>query len=110
MFSYYWDHAPPGRKQGAYQEESEIKYVLNNLYATDLPWTSEDYAIAAKMNGYWVNFIKTGDPNGEGLTNWYNNNSTETVQRVGDGWRPIPIASSAAVDLFKSWFSTLPKF
>ena len=46
VISYYWDHAPPGRNQGAYHE-SEINYVLNNLYATDLPWTSEDYAIAA---------------------------------------------------------------
>ncbi|KAH8548805.1 Alpha/Beta hydrolase protein [Umbelopsis sp. PMI_123] len=95
--------------QGAYHE-SEINYVLNNLYATDLAWTTDDYAIAAKMNAYWAHFIKTGNPNGDGLTEWYSANLTETVQHVGNGWGAVPIAPSSAVKLFKSWFATLPKF
>jgi carboxylesterase 2 len=41
--------------------------VLNNLYDTDLPWTAEDYQIAETMNSYWANFIKTGNPNDQGL-------------------------------------------
>ncbi|CAG8110608.1 unnamed protein product [Penicillium olsonii] len=109
VYNYIWDHAPPGQDQGAYHE-SEINYVLNNLYATDMPWAAEDYAIANKMNGYWSNFIKTGNPNGHGLTAWSAANSSAPVQHVGDGWGQIPAASSRKVSLFKSWFSTLHKY
>ncbi|KAF4121502.1 carboxylesterase 2 [Geosmithia morbida] len=62
IYTYYWDHAPPGQDQGAYHM-SEITYVFNNLYGTDLPWTSVDYKIANTVNAYWANFIKTQDPN-----------------------------------------------
>ncbi|CAG8902698.1 unnamed protein product [Penicillium egyptiacum] len=74
VFTYLWDHAPPGKDQGAYHE-SEINDVLNNLYGPDSPWTGEDYRIAATMNTYWINtywinFIKSGNPNGAALVHW----------------------------------------
>ncbi|KAJ5299518.1 carboxylesterase [Penicillium atrosanguineum] len=99
---------PPGQTSGAYHE-SEINYVLNNLYATtDLPWKAEDYEIAKKMNDYWANFIKTGNPNGADTTvAWPAVSSKKQVQHVGDGWGQIPIAWSKKVTLFKEWFATL---
>ncbi|KAJ5649647.1 alpha/beta-hydrolase [Penicillium longicatenatum] len=106
VFTYFWDHAPPGQDQGAYHE-SEINYVLNNLYGTDKPWTAKDYEIAAKMNGYWSNFIKTGNPNGKGLAHWSVTADDELVHHVGNGWGPIPVASKAKVQLFKEWFATV---
>ena len=106
VYTYFWDHAPPGQDQGAHHE-SEINYVLNNLYDTDLPWQADDYVIAAKMNAYWVNFIKTGNPNGGNLTTWYANTNNSVVQHVGDGWGTIPVADPAKVSLFERWFSTL---
>ncbi|KAJ5703264.1 carboxylesterase [Penicillium malachiteum] len=108
VWNYFWDHAPPGQDQGAYHE-SEINYVLNNLYATDKPWKAEDYVIAKKMNDYWANFIKTGNPNGADTTvEWPAVSTTKrTVQHVGDGWGPIPIAWSKKVALYKDWFATL---
>ncbi|KAJ5735735.1 uncharacterized protein N7483_000860 [Penicillium malachiteum] len=115
VYTYFWDHAPPGQDQGAYHE-SEINYVLNNLYdTTDLPWMAKDYWIADQMNSYWVNFIKTGNPNGvhsagRQLVEWAATNSTEVVQHVGNGWGPIPIASQDKIDLFGEWFETLPYF
>lgn len=109
IYNYIWDHAPPGEDQGA-SHESEINYVLNNLYATDKPWTSKDYAIAKKMNGYWANFIKAGDPNGEGLVSWPAVDSSERVQRVGNGWGQVPVGLREKVALFKSWFSTLTTY
>ena len=89
-----------------------VNYVLNNLYDTDLPWTAEDYEIAASMNGYWVNFIKTGNPNGGNLTQWPAATSVEskTVQHVGDGWGQIDIAPAEKIQLFKEWFEIQPLF
>jgi carboxylesterase 2 len=109
VYNYYWDHAPPGQDQGAHHE-SEINYVLNNLYKTNLPWETEDYDIARQMNGYWANFIKTGDPNGEGLTPWDPVNSSQLVQHVGDGWGAVQVAPAAKVELFDEWFATLEKY
>ena len=34
------------------------------------PWTDYDVELADIMSSYWANFIKTGDPNGEGLPYW----------------------------------------
>lgn len=109
VYNYFWNHAPPGQTQGAYHE-SEINYVLNNLYDTDLPWTDDDYEIAQIMNSYWANFIKHGNPNGPGLPSWTISDSDQTVQEVGEGFGPIPIAKQDQVQLFEEWFSTLPVF
>ncbi|TKA70141.1 hypothetical protein B0A49_07721 [Cryomyces minteri] len=110
VFTYIWDHAPPGQTRGAYHE-SEINYVLNNLYATDSPWIADDYVIAETINAYWVNFIKTGNPNGCDLTTWTaTTNTSKTVQELGDGWVAVPIASDAKIALFDTWFDTLPLF
>ena len=29
-----------------------------------------DYELSEKMQNYWINFARTGDPNGEGLVRW----------------------------------------
>jgi para-nitrobenzyl esterase len=50
---------------------TEIEYALGNLDTNDVyAWTEEDHAISERMQGYFANFVKTGDPNGEGLPPW----------------------------------------
>ena len=34
------------------------------------PWTEYDVKLADQMSSYWANFMKRGDPNGEGLPYW----------------------------------------
>ena len=48
-----------------------IAYVFDTLSAGrgGAP-TPEDLAVARMAHGYWVNFAKTGDPNGPGLPAW----------------------------------------
>jgi len=49
----------------------EIGYVFGTLMAR--PGTTlspEDLAVVRLAQGYWVNFAKTGDPNGAGLPTW----------------------------------------
>jgi len=55
---------------------SEIPYVFNTLNAgggfgqAPAQPTPEDMTVAKTINSYWVNFAKTGNPNGPGLVNW----------------------------------------
>lgn len=66
------------RSLPAYSEESqfgafhsgEIVYAYNNLATMDRPWEPVDHKIANQMSQYWVNFAKTGNPNGESLPDW----------------------------------------
>lgn len=49
----------------------EIEYALGNLdLVPGWQWTEEDYKVSATMKGFFANFIKTGNPNGEGLPDW----------------------------------------
>jgi para-nitrobenzyl esterase len=49
----------------------EIEYALGNLKSNKVyAWTPEDDKVSETMEAYFANFIKTGDPNGQGLSSW----------------------------------------
>jgi len=62
------DHSVP--PAGAVHS-SEIEYALGNLSTNHVyAWTDDDYRVSRTLEGYFANFIKTGDPNGPGLPRW----------------------------------------
>lgn len=66
----YVPDAAQGSVPGA-GHDAEMEMVFKN---PDLRWKAKwsegDAVMAQAMNGYWVNFAKTGDPNGPGLPAW----------------------------------------
>ena len=59
---------PPPR--GA-AHSAEIQYAMGNLdLDTRYAWEPADYEVSKVMQAYFVNFIKTGNPNGAGLPDW----------------------------------------
>ncbi|PYI05209.1 carboxylesterase [Aspergillus sclerotiicarbonarius CBS 121057] len=107
VYTYYWTHAPPNGNGGAYHG-SELYYAFHTLpYAdTTANWTATDYAIADVMQTYWVNFIKTGNPNGPGLTYWPSSKTNATTMWLGNSWGAGRVAeSNARIDLIRDWFS-----
>jgi para-nitrobenzyl esterase len=60
----------PPRDWGAVHS-AEIEYAMGNLSKNDVyAWAPEDFRLSETMQRYFVNFIKTGNPNGKGLSKW----------------------------------------
>ena len=61
---------PPPPARGAVHS-AEIEYAMGNLHLNNVfAWTDDDRKVSQTMQGYFENFIKTGNPNGQGLPNW----------------------------------------
>ena len=62
------DRPPPPR--GAVHS-AEIEYALGNLDGNKVyAWTPDDFKVSEVMQGYFANFVISGDPNGSGLPTW----------------------------------------
>ena len=62
--------AQPPRAKGAVHS-AEIEYGMGNLHYNKVyAWSEEDNKVSRTLQGYFVNFIKGGDPNGNGLPPW----------------------------------------
>jgi len=48
----------------------ELPYAYGNLWRHPELYDDEDYALSEIMQNYYVNFAKTGNPNGNGLPAW----------------------------------------
>jgi para-nitrobenzyl esterase len=72
-FLYLFVRKPPaeGEKKrfGAYHT-AEIGYALHNLDSIHRVWIPWDRQLEKMMSDYWVQFVKTGDPNKPGLPVW----------------------------------------
>ena len=68
-YVYAFNRKLPGDGWGAYHS-SELFYVFGTLSRTWRPFTEGDYALSSRMIDYWTNFMKTGDPNAQGLPQW----------------------------------------
>ena len=87
-YRYYFSHVSP-IPDGMYEEQArnplgafhsvEIVYVFRNLDARPWPWTDTERKLSQTMSAYWVNFAKTGNPNGLGLPKWPQADATNDV-------------------------------
>lgn len=72
IFLYYFDQPIPWPDRPEFQafHTGEVPYVFDNLALLDRPWEDTDRMMAKTIAQYWVNFVRTGDPNGEGVPTW----------------------------------------
>jgi len=67
VYSYLFSHVEPGPQSASFGafHSSEIPYALDTLDASpERAFTAKDRQVSDWMSGYWINFIRTGNPNG----------------------------------------------
>jgi carboxylesterase type B len=110
-YTYYWTHAEPGpdsARFGAFHT-SEVPYVFNTFNQSQRPWIDKDHKLADLLGSYWVNFMKTGDPNGldssgTALPNWpaFSSRSAVTME-LGAKTGARPIADTATTEFWQRY-------
>jgi para-nitrobenzyl esterase len=86
IYVYEFTHVPvdkPGFPNYGAFHTSEVPFALHTLHLWDRPWRPVDLSVEKTMSDYWINFIKTGNPNGAGLPKWESYN-TGITQEIGD--------------------------
>ncbi|WP_322174046.1 carboxylesterase/lipase family protein [Acutalibacter caecimuris] len=68
-YHYLFDRKLPGDDAGAFHS-GELWYVFETQDRCWRPWEEHDRELARELSGYWANFAKNLDPNGEGLPQW----------------------------------------
>jgi para-nitrobenzyl esterase len=75
---------------------AELWYVFDHLNQEPWLWSSADRRVAEEISGYWINFAKSGNPNGPGLPQWPAfTNADSKVLYLGD---PITVAGVANIN------------
>jgi para-nitrobenzyl esterase len=89
-YVYYFDNPPPGRNAEFYGSfhSSDLWYFFNSLREQpgQRPWTDADHRMAGIMSSYLANFVKNGNPNGEGLPEWPQPAKGPAFIRFADGY------------------------
>ncbi|MFD0766252.1 carboxylesterase/lipase family protein [Mucilaginibacter lutimaris] len=86
------------KKYGAFHT-GEVAYVFDNLKFLNRRFEPVDHALANTISQYWVNFVKTGNPNGNGLPEWpaYNRTTAKTMY-LGEKPGAKTLADKAALE------------
>ncbi|WP_091380248.1 carboxylesterase/lipase family protein [Mucilaginibacter mallensis] len=95
-----------GNSLGA-SHASEIEYALGNLSTNKVyAWTPDDYKVSETMQTYFANFIKTGNPNGNGLPQWDKLDSANPKTMVIDvNSQLTPVTNTARYILLESFYN-----
>ena len=86
----------------------EMVYAYGNLGMSNrqFAYDENDYALQDTMCSYWINFIKNGNPNGEGLPLWDEyKNSTDSVMELGENVGKIPDKYLKAYEIFDNYLN-----
>ena len=112
VYWYLFTHVPPvppdshfdgklAAEVGAYHGADNI-YTFDNLCAKDWLWKELDWKLAYLVSSIWVQFARTGNPNGPGLPEWPSYTAaTELLLNIGDTPRAEAGPYKAQMEFFE---------
>jgi len=99
IFYYHFARRPPFPTGSPYHgwgasHFAELWYMFDHLNQEPWAWTDVDRTLGDDMATYWVNFARTGNPNGTGLPTWPEYRAKQQVLYLDD-----PIHSGPGADI-----------
>jgi len=84
-YCWFFDRKLPGDANGAWHS-SDLWYWFGTLQNGWRPFEEKDRLLSGQMVQYLTNFVKTGSPNGAGLTEWQPMTAAQPkALRLGEG-------------------------
>lgn len=111
-YYYRFGHAPPFpagsvRERWGASHFAELWYMFDQLAPEDGAWTDGDRKLADTMASYWVNFARSGDPNGPGLLHWPTYGEAEQVLVLGESVHPEQAPVDAQLRTFDAVYDAM---
>lgn len=117
VYYYRFAHHPPVPANSYAEQErnpqvgafhsAEIPYVFRNLDVRDWAWSETDHLLSESISTYWLEFARTGNPNGGGREVWKAFDETNQAMMAFDDaptmTRLQPSDRFAFWDEFYSW-------
>ena len=69
-YLYMFTRDVPDHPFGGTYHSGEHMYIFRTIARSWRNYTGADYELSGQVCDYWTNFIKTGNPNGNGLSVW----------------------------------------
>ena len=87
---------------------AELWYVFDHLDQELWDWSEADRKVAQKVSSYWVNFAKSGNPNGPDLPSWpVFTNADSKVLYIGDPMTVGRVANINSLGVFDAVYTTV---
>ena len=97
VYEYYF--TKENKRLSCWHSGEEV-YCYGNIPDGSKLYEENDRDLSGIMKAYWVNFVKTGDPNGDGLPIWDQNPDGLHYLELGDRVGPVT-ESSRKTELFR---------
>ncbi len=106
VYYYHFTRVPPFPANSVYagwgpSHFAELWYSFGHLDQESWDWTPGDRRLSDAMSRYWVNFARSGDPNGPGLPRWPQFTTQENrVLYLDDPMRVDGVADVKSLQVF----------